>query len=523
MAGSQNVARMSPRQRMINLMYIVLTAMLALNVSSDVLNGFNQVEDGLSRTNKNITERNDALYQQLAAFNTKNPEKGGAWFNKATELRIETAKLYQYIDTLKQAVVISADGAQGNVENIINQDNLEAASVVMLAPNVGKGKTLRMSIDKYRDYVSAIMVNTIKKQNIESALSTTPRTIKGTIGNRSWEEGLFENMPVVAAVTLLTKIQNDIRYAEGEALNTLLNNIDAGDVRVNEVNAFVIPMSRNVMRGGKYSANIVLAAVDTTMRPTVFVNGHKLGNDRGLYEVVAGKTGLFDYSGYIEVPRGDGTMSRHDFKSSYTVIEPMATVSATMMNVLYAGINNPISIAVPGIPPTAISATMSNGTLTRNGDHWIAKPAKVGTEAVVSVTATIDGRSQTVATTNFRVRKLPDPTPFIPYSDGSGNPDRYKGSKPFPKTLLLQASGIGAAIDDDLLNVNYTVLSFETVFFDSMGNAIPEVSSGSQFSQRQKDSFRRLSRGKRFYISRVRAIGPDGIERTISPMEVIVN
>ena len=166
---------------------------------------------------------------------------------------------------------------------------------------------------------------------------------------------------------------------------------------------------------------------------------------------------------------------------------------------------------------------MTNGTLTRNGDSWTARPSKVGAEAVVTVTASIDGRPQTVATTTFRVRKLPDPTPYISFNDAKGNPERYKGSKPFAKTLLLAAPGIEAAIDDDLLNVSYKVLSFETVFFDSMGNAIPEVSQGSQFSQRQKDSFRRLSRGKRFYISRVRALGPDGIERDLAPMEVIVN
>ena len=87
----------------------------------------------------------------------------------------------------------------------------------------------------------------------------------------------------------------------------------------------------------------------------------------------------------------------------------------------------------------------------------------------------------------------------------------------------MPTGGIGAAIDDDMLNVAYRVLSFETVFFDSMGNAIPEVSNGDKFSQRQLDSFRRLSRGKRFYISRVKAVGPDGIERTLAPMEVIVN
>ena len=277
------------------------------------------------------------------------------------------------------------------------------------------------------------------------------------------------------------------------------------------------------MRGSRYSANIVLAAVDTTQRPAIFINGKQLANDNGLFETIASSTGTFDYSGYLEVPHGDGTVTRHDFSSSYTVIEPTATVSATMMNVLYAGIDNPMSISVPGVAPSAISASMTNGTLSRQGDKWVARPGKVGTEAVITVTANIDGRPQTVATNSFRVRKLPDPTPYIAFNDSKGNAERYKGGKPFSKTLLLQAPGIEAAIDDDLLNVTYKVLSFETVFFDSMGNAIPEVSSGASFSQRQKDSFRRLSRGKRFYISRVRAVGPDGIERDLAPMEVIVN
>ena len=272
------------------------------------------------------------------------------------------------------------------------------------------------------------------------------------------------------------------------------------------------------------AVNAVITLIfDTTQRPAIFINGKQLDNDHGLFETLAGSTGTFDYKGYLEVPHGDGTVTRHDFESSYTVIEPTATISATMMNVLYAGIDNPMSISVPGVAPSAISATMTNGTLTRHGDSWIARPSKVGAEAVVTVSANLDGRQQNVASTTFRVRKLPDPTPYIAFTDSKGNPERYKGSKPFAKTLLLAAPGIEAAIDDDLLNVNYKVLSFETVFFDSMGNAIPEVSSGSQFSQRQKDSFRRLSRGKRFYISRVRAVGPDGIERDLAPMEVIVN
>ncbi|MDE6136109.1 MAG: gliding motility protein GldM, partial [Muribaculaceae bacterium] len=508
--------------KMINLMYIVLTAMLALNVSSDVLDGFTQVHDGLRRSNGNVDSRNNAIYRRLDELAGQNPEKVGPWLEKADEVRRLTAGMVAHVDSLKLAIVHKADGADGNPDDILNRDDLEAAAVVMLAPGNSRGYALRRNVEAYRDYLASLMPDTAKAANIREALNTDPILRSGTLVPQSWEEAKFDQQPVVAAITLLTKLQNDILYAEGEVLGQLLVQVDAGDVRVNELNAYVMPQSRLVMRGGKYSANIVLAAVDTTQRPVVVINGTQLANDRGLYEVNTGSTGSFSYSGYLEVPHGDGTSTRHPFTSDYTVIEPMATVSASMMNVLYAGIDNPIGISVPGVAMKDISATMTNGTLTRSGDSWIARPAAVGKEAVVTVTATIDGRPATVATSTFRVRKLPDPTPYIAYKDAQGHTDSYKGGKGFPKTLLLQAPGIEAAIDDGLIDTRFRVISFETVFFDSMGNAIPEVSDGAAFSARQRQSFQRLQRGKRFYISRIKAVGPDGITRDLSPMEVLV-
>lgn len=515
----QSNTRMTPRQKMINLMYIVLTAMLALNVSSDVLNGFTQVQEGLSRTNKTVSLRNDAIYSELEALAESNPEKASVWLDKASEVRRETAKIFNLIDSLKTAIVISADGPEGTVENLQNRDDLETASVIMLNPMTRNGERLRVNVDLYREYIKDIIPDSIKTESIHASLSTKPARRDG--GGMSWEEEKFDNQPVVAAITLLTKLQNDIRYAEGEALATLLSQVDANDVRVNDLNAFVIPRSRLVMRGADYTADIVLAAVDTTARPMVYVNGTNVPD--GQYRTLTSRSGSFDYSGYIELPHGDGTVTRHPFESSYTVIDPTATVSATMMNVLYAGISNPISISVPGVPPSSVSATMTNGTLTRNGDEWAARPNSIGADAVVTVTANIDGKTQTVNTSKFRVRKLPDPVAFISYTGANGLPERYKGGKPLSKATLMGATGLSAAIDDDALNIDFTVLDFETVMFDSMGNAMPDKSEGANFSQRQKDRFRTLSRGKRFYISRIRAKGPDGVERTLSPVEVIVN
>ncbi len=518
---AQSNTRLSPRQKMINLMYIVLTAMLALNVSSDVLDGFTQVEEGLSRTNSNVDSRNEAIYAELRSVAEQNPDKASAWFEKASDVRDAASRMFETIEAIKSEIVREADGREGTLATLQNREDLESASVVMLNPITRRGEQLRSDIDTYRNYIASILTDSLKRSAVEASLSTEPVKRKGIALSQSWEEAKFDNQPVVAAITLLTKLQNDVRYAEGEALATLLNQVDAGDVRVNDLNAFVIPRSRIVMRGAPYTADIVLAAVDTTARPSIYVNGSKVTD--GKYNFVTSRSGNFDYSGYIELPHSDGTLSRYDFRSDYTVIDPTATVSATMMNVLYAGINNPISISVPGVPPGAVSATMTNGTLTRNGDHWVARPTTIGTPAVVTVTANIDGKTQTVNTTQFRVRRLPDPVAFISYTGAGGTPERYKGGRPIAKATLMGATGLNAAIDDDALNIDFTVLDFETVMFDSMGNAMPDRSQGASFSQRQKDKFRGLSRGKRFYISRIRVKGPDGVERQLSPVEVIVN
>ena len=154
----------------------------------------------------------------------------------------------------------------------------------------------------------------------------------------------------------------------------------------------------------------------------------------------------------------------------------------------------------------------------------MARPGQVGTECVISVTAQMDGRSQAAGSMAFRVRKLPDPTPFIPMKDAQGNTIHYKGSpKKISKAALLAAENLGAALDDDLLNISYSVVSFSTIFWDSMGNAIPEVSNGAAFSPRQKEQFRRLKPGKTFFISDVKAKGPDGITRDIPPKQVVLN
>ncbi len=500
---------------MINLMYVVLMAMLALNISSEVLNGFSIVEESLNRTTANSSKENEVLYGNFAEQMKKNPQKVKEWFEKATAVKRMSDSLYNFAQALKVQIVREADGKDGNIYNIKSKDNLEAASHVMLAPGTGQGKKLYDAINNFRERILKMVPDKHQRDIIESNLTTKVPKNANTLG-KNWQEYMFEDMPVAGAVTLLSKLQSDVRYAEGEVLHTLVANIDMKDIRVNKLSAFVIPESKTVISGDQFSAQIVMAAVDTTQQPEIYVGGQRITN--GLYRFTAGAVGEHQFGGYITMHDGAGNVIRRDFTQKYTVVAPSATVSADLMNVLYAGYDNPISVSIPGVPLNAVSASMSGGSFRSIGmGKYIARPSAVGRDVTISVASNANGKSRQMGKFTFHVRKLPDPAAYMQIGT-----DRFRGGG-LAKASIMSAPGIKAAIDDGILDIQFKVVSFETVFFDNMGNAVPMASAGSNFSERQRDTFRKLSRGKRFYISRITAVGPDGITRKLNgSMEVIV-
>lgn len=516
----------SPRQRMINLMYLVFIAMLALNVSSEVLNGFDLVEEGLQQTIASTNEQNNIIAGKLEDMYKLNPVKTGEWYNTAMNLKTRTDSLFNIIQSLKVQIAKEADGKDGDPENLDNRENADASSLVMFSPGSKNGEMLRNSIEQYRSYATTL-VSGNKKAIIEDRLNTKPSKKLG-IDKMNWEQTLFEQMPAGAAVTLLTKIQSDLRAVEGEILSELYSNIDAEDYRVNNLEALVIPRSMVVMQGGSYEGQIVLSAVDTTKRPKIYVGENILDPEKnGFFQVGAGGIGADKiFRGFIELERPDKEALKIPFESKYTVVEPMATIAPRLMNVLYAGINNDIDISVPGVSNNRIRASVANGNgqLQASGNYWIARPGKVGQDMIISVSADFgNGRFVEMAKKTFKVRALPDPTVYMEYNDPNGNPKMFKGGR-LAKATIVNSSGIKAAIDDGVLNIPFQVLSFSTVFFDGMGNAVREMSSGSNFSDKQREQIRRLSRGRSFFISDIKVKGPDGVQRDdVTAMEVRIN
>ncbi|MGI6243299.1 MAG: gliding motility protein GldM [Prevotella sp.] len=509
----------SPRQKMINLMYIVLLAMLALNISTEVLNGFAVVEESLARTTDNASRENVALYGDFKDQMAANPTKVKAWYAKATDVKNMSDSLYNFAQELKLAIVREANGEEATLADAENNDNVDAAGTVMLAPITGKGQMLYDAINSFRSRILNYISDPEQRKLIASSLTTAVPKKANTLG-KNWQEYMFENMPVAAAVTLLSKLQNDVRHAEGEVLHTLFSNIDLKDIRVNKLSAFVVPEKTTLYPGERFSASIVMAAMDTTKQPEIFVNGSKVNTNNGQYSFAVGGVGEHQFNGYILMHNANGDMLRRDFSQKYSVIPVPggATLAADLMNVLYAGFKNPISVSVPGVPQNAVSVSMSGGNLSPQGaGRYIAVPSAVGRDVTFTVSARDGGRVRSFPPFTFKVRKLPDPTPYIALGS-----DRYKGGG-LSKAGLMSASRLNAAIDDGILDIQFKVTGFSVVFYDNMGNAVQMASAGDSFTERMRGQFRRLSRGRRFYITEVKAVGPDGLARTLpGAMEVKV-
>lgn len=522
---------------MISMMYLVLTAMLALNVSVEILYGYSLVDGSLRKSIDIADKRNASLNAQFESLVAQNPAKTQEWKDKADLVIKESEELYNYVTVIKRNIVGLVDGVQAikradgtykEGEELVISDGGRGdlnitGQVGMLKHSVdGKsydpaGPKLKASLDAYSEFLQSLVTDSVIGATIKSSFATEGRYSKEVKRTIKWEEGMFDNMPAIATITLLSKIQNDIRNVESQILQYLIGQIDAGDFRVNKIEALVIPNSKYVVKGGKYHAQIVLAARDSTKELEIEVGGRPLVN--GIYEFSANTIGKSTYKGTISMEKPDGTSITYPFNSEYVVGEPSATISADMMNVFYAGIDNPLSVSVPGVAAGDVDITITNGAQVKTATGWNIRPAKVGVECVITVTAVFDGKKQEVASKPFRVKPLPPPLAKLEYMNGASK-EKFKGGT-IAKNLLITATRVIAELDDDDLDVKYKVLSFSLNYNDSMGNTLVENQpAGQDLTKKQLDVLKGLVKGKMVYITNVEAVGPDNVKRRLPPVDI---
>lgn len=509
MSGAKNCPE-TPRQRMIGMMYLVLTAMLALNVSSEILNGFGLVDSSLRNTIASSDVRTQDMYKDFQFMYEKNPAKVKEWLDKATEVQKKSNELDDYIKDFKYQILLISDGkkADKNAINIVNKENIDAAGEYALTR--GNGRKLREKIDEYREF----LINSAEGNEAKQSMY---RTMFETDG-RKWETRLFESMPVSAAITILTKYQSDIRTAEAETVQHLKSMTDFEDFRVNKVQAFVVPNSRYIIQGGRYSADIILAATDSTRQYEYYVNGAKIpsgnGNKFGKYEFTASQTGTFKYSGQIRMPGNDGNWRTYPFTEEYTVGKPSATISNEDLNVVYRGIDNKFSISVPGIPSENVRVSVNGGTASKSDDgNYIIRVNQDG-EITVVVSALVEGREQVMGSGVFRVKYLPDPRAFLQFTDAGGVPRQIQEGR-VSRRQIQAAKLIASYGEDELVKANFTITGF------TMQTIVGVVSTNSgELNARQTAMLSDLEGGDFILLKNIQAVGPDGKTRSLNPITV---
>ena len=526
----------STRQKMINMMYLVLTAMLALNVAAEVLESFRIIDASLTQTLNIVKRKNEQIYNSFDAAYNENKTKVGEWKDKSDQVREKTKGLITKIIDLKEELVISSGGifkkdagpdfnlsleeptivnSKGDTIFIKKEDDLNSPSRIMI--NNKKGIDLKNSIEGYRDFLASFLdKDDPMRENIIKQLDTTDPKIKLKEGGekKTWETLHFENKPLIAVITLLSKMQIDIENAETNIISIFYSKIDAASFKFNKLEARILPKSNYVLKGDQFESEIYLAAIDTTQNPEVFVGNSNipmLRNKKFIYTATASDIGTKTWGGFIKYKNPEGSIVSYPFKGEYQVGSPSVTISPTKMNVLYLGIGNPIKVSVPGIASENLSINVTNGRYEKSGEGYLVYPSKLdvtGKSTSISVQATMNGEKRSMGSMVFRVKEVPPPLATVSGKNGGI----------LRKEELLSEQGVFADLKDFDFDLKFKVTQFEITFSGASGFVKTYKGSGNKFTTEQKEQFVKLAQGSAIIIDNITAKGDDGSNRTLSPI-----
>lgn len=412
----------SPRQKMINMMYLVLMALLALNVSIDVLGAFWSFERTMSTTTSQIESKNLSLYADISTKARNNPVKYSSTLEKATALRNAADSFFNAlqgykIEMLRMARVISkgSDVFPSQIENI---DDLSSTAIAgeFFFPGgdlrEGKGAEFTQLMDSFRTLASSMTSDTHLLSMIAVDFSTSP--VKRGDVSVEWIKDRFSAYPLAAALAFISQYQSRIRSTQEELLTQMISATTEGALLVpNTLTAMVLPQSTTVMAGSAFRAQVILAAYDDTQSPEVFLsNGQKMPveDGRGIISIPTSSTGEKKWSGYIRIRTDEGEIKDFPFEGEYDVTAPMAVISPTRMNVLYRGIENPVSISIPGVAADAVSLSGPGVRLLGAGKYIIDPSSVQGRTARYTPSARMsDGTIHTFPAQEFRIKSVPAP------------------------------------------------------------------------------------------------------------------
>ena len=496
-----------PRQKMINMMYLVLTAMLALNVSAEILNAFKTVNQSLANANEIIELKNQGLFGSFEkkAADPKTAEKAKIWQAKALQAKSYADNLYNYIESLKTELMVAAGQKQSGGE--YKEDNIDAPTRLLVEGN--RGKDLYQRLDTYKSNLLAID-NSIKNEFAKTLpidLSTPQSTNQG---NRTWEAAYFRMTPTIASITMLSKFQNDVRNSEAQVVDYCHRQIGAVEVVYDEFQAFAGTNSQYLMPGQELVITAGVGAFSKSAKPSISVDGSGMAlNAQGVaeYKTTVGGPGTYSKKVHISFIKPDGTPSSLDKVVPYTVGSPTgASVSADAVKVLYIGLDNPLTVTGGSAGAEKTQASITNGSLkSLGGGKYVANVSAPG-KATINVS--VEGKNTPF---EFRVKRVPDPIAMIGQSAGGR----------IATNAIKAQQGVRADLRDFVFEgVKFDITSF--VLY-ATGNGFAEgpgisQNSGPYFNADSKRFLDRCRPGSTVVIDEIRAKGPGGETRVLPPM-----
>lgn len=514
--GSKNCPE-TPRQKLIGMMYLVLTALLALNVSKEILEAFVTVNQSMEETNSNFGKKIAGTYASFKNRYTLNKEKVGPYWDKAQKVKELSDNMINYIKNMQYELIGYTDGIsieeakKRSLEEVKGKDKFNDPTQFFIGGtqdgSKGKGIELKNKIDEYRKALLSYVdpkYKSVFEKNIGLVTDADYHNASGQ--KQNWQMHNFYHTILAADITILNKIINEVQNAEFDVVSHLMSSVSAEDYTFDRVGAKVVAKSNYVLTGEQYEAEIFVAAYDTKSAISAEIGGARIMGDSGMikYTVGAGAPGLKTYSGFITVkaPTGDQT---YPFESEYIVAPPSMSVAPTKMNVFYIGVDNPVSISVAGVADKDVTPRISAGSITRAKEGWIVTVPNTATEAVITVTAKMGDKVKQMGQTKFRVKRVPDPKPFI----------ANKNDGMIDKNVLSAAGAIIPRMEGFDFDLNFEISSF--VFSTVQGGDVVEVPvRGNRLDTKCINIIKNAKRGQKVYFESITAKGPDGTTRRLS-------
>lgn len=523
----------TPRQKMISMMYLVLTAMLALNVSVEILNAFTTVNESVEQSNATLQSRIDETYNKFDQQYAINTSKVKENWTKAQELKQLSNELIGYINNMKYEVISLSEGFSieeaktAKLHLLSSKDNYDVPTNYFI--NNMHADSLQMRIENYKSDVKNILPEKVR-DGFDLGLVTDGEYQNANGEMEDWKTHNFYHTVLAADVALLNKLIMDVQNTEYSIVNYLYSSLSEENFKFDKIDVKIIPKSNYVFVGENYEADVLVVAYDTTQSPTAYVKvGANVVDESDIksatpftskkadgavhLSIPSGNEGIKRFAGLLQMKSPTGDINTYHFSDEFIVAKPSMTVSASKMNVFYAGVDNPVSISVPGYGVAQLDVTISEGEIRREGSEWIVRVPESVKNTTINVSVDDNGKKMSMGSSEYRVKRVPSPTPKIA-NTSSGNIS--------PNAMIAAGAIIPQMPEDFEFDYNFQITSFNFIGTRRGGDLFEERGSGNRLNNQMVEYIKNARSGDKIWIEDIVAKSPDGVTRSLSNISLVI-